>query len=169
VDASPVADAPTPDTAGHVPESAERKKTQMSERLVVIAPNWAWRRRVMRCRRSPTFAAITLAAHIAVSGIGPSVAPIYTMVNGVDQVITLPGGAGYARGPVCPKTCGCARSGIVRHRDPVAKFVWLARIACEGEGFASDGDTPATCAAIVDRARSETARRICISARITRR
>ena len=64
----------------------------MTRRLVVVAPNWLGDA-VMAlpafadiCRHFPD-------AHVAVAA-RPSVAPMYTMVSGVDQLITLPGGGG---------------------------------------------------------------------------
>jgi heptosyltransferase-2 len=64
----------------------------VTHRLVVIAPNWLGDA-VMAL---PAFADIRrhhASAHIAVAA-RPSVAPMYTMVSGVDDVITLPGGGG---------------------------------------------------------------------------
>jgi heptosyltransferase-2 len=64
----------------------------MSERIAVIAPNWLGDA-VMAL---PAFADVRrhfASAHIAVAA-RPSVAPMYTMVSGVDGVITLPGGGG---------------------------------------------------------------------------
>jgi heptosyltransferase-2 len=64
----------------------------MSERLVVFAPNWLGDA-VMALpafadlRRHFADARITVAAR-------PAVAPMFTMVDGVDEVITLPGGGG---------------------------------------------------------------------------
>ncbi|MBY0493309.1 MAG: lipopolysaccharide heptosyltransferase II [Cyanobacteria bacterium] len=65
----------------------------MSERIVVIAPNWLGDA-VMAL---PAFADLRRhfsSAHIAVAA-RPPVAPMYAMVSGVDQVITLPGGGGW--------------------------------------------------------------------------
>ena len=65
----------------------------MSERIVVLAPNWLGDA-VMAL---PAFADVRRhfsSAHLAVAA-RPSVAPIYAMVSGVDQVITLPGGGGW--------------------------------------------------------------------------
>ena len=64
----------------------------MTRRLVVVAPNWLGDA-VMAL---PAFADIRRHfpdAHLAVAA-RPSVAPMYTMVSGVDQLITLPGGGG---------------------------------------------------------------------------
>ena len=64
----------------------------MTDRLVVFAPNWLGDA-VMAL---PAFADVRrhfASAHIAVAA-RPSVAPVYTMVSGVDNVITLPGGGG---------------------------------------------------------------------------
>ena len=64
----------------------------MSERLVVLAPNWLGDA-VMAL---PAFADLRRHfpdAHIAVAA-RPPVAPMFTMVDGVDEVITLPGGGG---------------------------------------------------------------------------
>ncbi len=65
----------------------------MSERLVVLAPNWLGDA-VMAL---PAYADIRRhfsAAHVAVAA-RPGVAPMFTMVDGVDEVITLPGGGGW--------------------------------------------------------------------------
>ena len=65
----------------------------MSDRLVVLAPNWLGDA-VMAL---PAFADLRRhfsSAHLAVAA-RPSVAPMYAMVGGVDQVITLPGGGGW--------------------------------------------------------------------------
>lgn len=64
----------------------------MSERLVVLAPNWLGDA-VMAL---PAFADIRrhfASAHLFVAA-RPSVAPMFAMVDGVDGVITLPGGGG---------------------------------------------------------------------------
>ena len=65
----------------------------MTQRLVVLAPNWLGDA-VMAL---PAFADIRRhfsSAHLAVAA-RPAVAPIFTMVDGVDEVITLPGGGGW--------------------------------------------------------------------------
>ena len=65
----------------------------MSERIVVMAPNWLGDA-VMAL---PAFADLRRhfsSAHVAIAA-RPSVAPMYAMVGGVDQVITLPGGGGW--------------------------------------------------------------------------
>ena len=65
----------------------------MTERLVVFAPNWLGDA-VMAL---PAFADVRRhfsSAHIAVAA-RPAVAPMYAMVSGVDEVITLPGGGGF--------------------------------------------------------------------------
>ena len=64
----------------------------MTERLVVIAPNWLGDvvmalPALADLRRQFDSAHLTVAAR-------PSVAPIFPMVQGVDEVITLPGGGG---------------------------------------------------------------------------
>ena len=64
----------------------------MSERVVVFAPNWLGDA-VMAL---PAFADLRrhfAAAHIAVAA-RPAVAPMFAMVHGVDEVITLPGAGG---------------------------------------------------------------------------
>ena len=64
----------------------------MTARLVVVAPNWLGDA-VMAL---PAFADIRRhfpEAHVAVAA-RPSVAPMYAMVTGVDELITLPGGGG---------------------------------------------------------------------------
>lgn len=64
----------------------------MSERIVVLAPNWLGDA-VMAL---PAFADVRRhcsSAHITVAA-RPSVAPMFQMVEGVDAVITLPGGGG---------------------------------------------------------------------------
>ena len=65
----------------------------MSERLIVLAPNWLGDA-VMAL---PAFADLRrhfAAAHVTIAA-RPPVAPIFTMVDGVDAVITLPGGGGW--------------------------------------------------------------------------
>jgi heptosyltransferase-2 len=65
----------------------------MSERLAVLAPNWLGDA-VMAL---PAFADVRRhfsSAHITVAA-RPSVAPLFSMVQGVDAVITLPGGGGW--------------------------------------------------------------------------
>jgi heptosyltransferase-2 len=64
----------------------------MTERLVVISPNWLGDAlmalpAVADLRRHFDAAHLTVAAR-------PSVAPLFTMVQGVDDVVTLPGGGG---------------------------------------------------------------------------
>jgi heptosyltransferase-2 len=65
----------------------------MSERLVVIAPNWLGDA-VMALPALADVRRHFPSSHLALAA-RRSVAPIYTMVNGVDQVITLPGGGGW--------------------------------------------------------------------------
>jgi heptosyltransferase II len=68
------------------------KSPAMSERLVVLAPNWLGDA-VMAL---PAFADIRrhfAAAQLTVAA-RPAVAPMFTMVDGVDNVLTLPGGGG---------------------------------------------------------------------------
>src|SRR5262245_17175225 len=109
VDAPAVARRADTGRAGHVPEGEGRGRGSgirdrgsgigdrgsgriVTQRVVVIAPNWLGDA-VMAL---PAFADIRRhfpSAHIAVAA-RPSVAPIYTMVSGVDDVITLPGGGG---------------------------------------------------------------------------
>ena len=65
----------------------------MSSRLVVIAPNWLGDAvmalpAIADLRRHFESAHLTIAAR-------PSVAPMFTMVTGVNEVITLPGGGGW--------------------------------------------------------------------------
>jgi heptosyltransferase-2 len=64
----------------------------MSERIAVIAPNWLGDA-VMALPALADLRRHFSAAHIAVAA-RPAVAPMYSMVGGVDQVITLPGGGG---------------------------------------------------------------------------
>ena len=64
----------------------------MTQNLIVFAPNWLGDA-VMAL---PAFADLRRhfpSSHLAVAA-RPSVAPMYSMVNGVDAVITLPGGGG---------------------------------------------------------------------------
>ncbi|MEP6783855.1 MAG: lipopolysaccharide heptosyltransferase II, partial [Acidobacteriota bacterium] len=68
------------------------KTAAMSERLVVLAPNWLGDA-VMAL---PAFADVRRhfpSAHISVAARS-AVAPLFSMVQGVDDVITLPGGGG---------------------------------------------------------------------------
>jgi heptosyltransferase-2 len=65
----------------------------MTERVVVIAPNWLGDA-VMAL---PAIADVRRrfdAAHLAIAA-RPPVAPLFTMVAGVDEIITLPGGGGW--------------------------------------------------------------------------
>jgi len=64
----------------------------VTQRLVVIAPNWLGDA-VMALPAVADIRRHFPAAHVAVAA-RPSVAPMYTMVSGVDEVITLPGGGG---------------------------------------------------------------------------
>jgi heptosyltransferase-2 len=66
----------------------------MTQRLVVIAPNWLGDAvmalpAIADVRRHFQSAQFTVAAR-------PSVAPIFTMVEGVDAVVTMPGGGGLS-------------------------------------------------------------------------
>jgi heptosyltransferase-2 len=65
----------------------------MSERLVVLAPNWLGDA-VMALPAVADVRRHFTSAHLAVAA-RPSVAPMFTMVQGVDEVITLPGGGGW--------------------------------------------------------------------------
>jgi len=65
----------------------------MSDRLVVVAPNWLGDAvmalpALADLRRHYSSAHLTIAAR-------PSVAPMFSMVEGLDAVVTLPGGGGW--------------------------------------------------------------------------
>src|SRR5436190_17069808 len=65
----------------------------MTQRLVVIAPNWLGDAvmalpAIADLRRHFDAAHLTIAAR-------PPVAPMFTMVRGVDAIVTLPGGGGW--------------------------------------------------------------------------
>jgi heptosyltransferase-2 len=68
------------------------KTPEMSERLVILAPNWLGDA-VMALPAYADLRRHFSLAHIAVAA-RPAVAPMYAMVDGVDEVITLPGGGG---------------------------------------------------------------------------
>lgn len=65
----------------------------MTDRLAVIAPNWLGDA-VMALPALADLRRHFAAAHLTVAA-RPSVAPLFTMVEGVDRVITLPGGGGW--------------------------------------------------------------------------
>jgi heptosyltransferase-2 len=65
----------------------------VTQRLVVLAPNWLGDA-VMALPALADLRRHFPAAHIAVAA-RPSVAPMYAMVAGVDQVTALPGGGGW--------------------------------------------------------------------------
>jgi heptosyltransferase-2 len=64
----------------------------MSERLVVIAPNWLGDA-VMALPALADVRRHFASAHLAVAA-RPAVAPLFTMVDGIDSIVTLPGGGG---------------------------------------------------------------------------
>jgi heptosyltransferase-2 len=63
-----------------------------ADRIVVIAPNWLGDA-VMALPALADLRRHFAAAHLAIAG-RPSVAPLFTMVKGVDEIVTLPGGGG---------------------------------------------------------------------------
>lgn len=65
----------------------------MSHRLVVIAPNWLGDA-VMALPAIVDVRRHFSSAHLAIAA-RPSVAPLFTMVDGVDSIVTLPGGGGW--------------------------------------------------------------------------
>ena len=65
----------------------------MSNRLLVMAPNWLGDA-VMALPALADLRRHYASAHLAVAA-RPSVAPLFTMVEGVDEVMTLPGGGGW--------------------------------------------------------------------------
>lgn len=64
----------------------------MTERLIVLAPNWLGDA-VMALPALADLRRHYPDAHLAVAA-RPAVAPVFTMVEGVDAVVTLPGGGG---------------------------------------------------------------------------
>jgi heptosyltransferase-2 len=64
----------------------------MTERLLVMSPNWLGDA-VMALPALANLRRHYESAHLAVAA-RPSVAPLFTMVHGVDEVVTLPGGGG---------------------------------------------------------------------------
>lgn len=64
-----------------------------ADRLVVIAPNWLGDA-VMALPAVADVRRHFAAAHLTIAG-RPSVTPLFTMVKGVDEIVTLPGGGGF--------------------------------------------------------------------------
>ena len=64
----------------------------MSARLVIVAPNWLGDA-VMALPAIADVRQHFAGAHMAVAA-RPSVAPLFTMVQGIDDIVTLPGGGG---------------------------------------------------------------------------
>lgn len=64
-----------------------------ADRIVVIAPNWLGDA-VMALPAVADVRRHFAAAHLAIAG-RPSVVPLFTMVKGVDEIVTLPGGGGF--------------------------------------------------------------------------
>ncbi len=93
----------------------------MTQRLVVLAPNWLGDA-VMAL---PAFADIRrhfASAHVAVAA-RPAVAPLFTMVDGVDDVITLQGGGGLRGLTGGSRDVEALSGGSLRYRDPLPQFV----------------------------------------------
>jgi heptosyltransferase-2 len=113
----------------------------MSERLVVIAPNWLGDA-VMALPALDDIRRHYPAAHLAVAA-RPPVAPIYTMVSGVDQVITLPGGGGLRAWTGWPEDVRALEAGSFGTAILFPNSYGSARIAAKANirerwGFASD-------------------------------
>lgn len=113
----------------------------MSERLVVMAPNWLGDA-VMALPALADIRRHYPAAHLAVAA-RPSVAPIYTMVSGVDQVITLPGGGGLRAWTGWPEDVRALQAGSFDTAILLPNSYGSARIAAQANirerwGYASD-------------------------------
>jgi len=107
----------------------------------VIAPNWLGDA-VMALPALADIRRHYPAAHLAVAA-RPSVAPIYTMVSGVDQVITLPGGGGLRAWTGWPEDVRALEAGSFDTAMLLPNSYGSARIAAKAKvrerwGYASD-------------------------------
>lgn len=113
----------------------------MSERLVVLAPNWLGDAvmalpALADVRRHFASVELTVAAR-------PSVAPLYGMVSGVDRVITLPGGGGWRawtgwRADVEALTAGAFDTAILLPNSYAAARIASKAGVAERWGYATD-------------------------------
>ena len=108
----------------------------------MIAPNWLGDA-VMALPALADIRRHFSSAHLAVAA-RPSVAPIYTMVNGVDQVITLPGGGGLRAWIGWRDDARAIATDAFDTAILLPNSHWAARIArtaniAERWGYASDG------------------------------
>ena len=122
-------DSPVPEATGHVSEGEGRRTNRNNEcacadRLVIVAPNWLGDA-VMAL---PALADVRRQypdAHLAVAARA-AVAPLFEMVEGVDEVVTAAGarrpGARCGRGPQMPRRLRCR---IVRCGPAASQFVCL--------------------------------------------
>jgi heptosyltransferase-2 len=114
----------------------------VSERLVVVAPNWLGDAvmalpAIFDVRRHYADAHLAIAAR-------PSVAPMFTMVEGVDEVVTLPGGGGWRafrgwRRDAEALTAGRFDTAILLPNSFAAAFTASRSRIAERWGYAADG------------------------------
>ena len=114
----------------------------MSSRVVVVAPNWLGDAvmalpAIADLRRHYDSAHLTIAAR-------PSVAPMFTMVEGVDAVVTLPGGGGWRaltgwRDDVGTLSQGSFDTAVLMPNSFATAFIASRANIPERWGYAADG------------------------------
>jgi heptosyltransferase-2 len=114
----------------------------VSDRLVVIAPNWLGDA-VMALPALADVRRHFAPAHLTVAA-RPSVAPMYSMVSGVDHVIALPGGGGWRavrgwRGDVDALNTGSFDTAILLPNSYAAARIAAKAGIGERWGYATDG------------------------------
>jgi heptosyltransferase-2 len=114
----------------------------VSEKLVVIAPNWLGDAvmalpAIADLRRHYESAHLTIAAR-------PPVAPMFTMVKGVDAIVTLPGGGGLRaltgwRDDVRALSAGSFDTAVLLPNSFATAFIASRANIAERWGYAADG------------------------------
>jgi heptosyltransferase-2 len=112
-----------------------------ADRIVVIAPNWLGDA-VMALPALADLRRHFAAAHLAIAGRS-AVAPLFTMVKGVDEIVTLPGGGGFRALRGWRDDAGALAAGrfdtaiLLPNSFAAAWIAWRAAVA-ERWGFATD-------------------------------
>jgi heptosyltransferase-2 len=114
----------------------------MTERLVVIAPNWLGDA-VMALPALADLRRHFVSAHLTVAA-RPSVAPIFSMVQGVDAVVTLPGGGGLRaltgwRADARALAAGAFDTAILFPNSFATAYIASQAAIAERWGYATDG------------------------------
>jgi heptosyltransferase II len=114
----------------------------VSTRLVILAPNWLGDA-VMALPAVSDVRRHFPDAHLAVAA-RRSVAPVFTMVHGVDQVVTLPGGGGWRaltswKGDARALAGGAFDTAILLPNSFATAFTASRAAIAERWGFATDG------------------------------